>query len=366
MTARYVLATVLPIRARVQQTGTRRCLTRQTSPSSVAARPARRSRFASPRWASTRSLFERQREPEWRACGVFSSPLTRDRLVDLGSLDATTWRTLARPISALRLETIGGAACRIEYAHGHANGFDRVRLDAALLDRARDAGADVRTATVVRSIELPATARRLRVRSTCRRQSSRDGGERRTIKARVVVGADGPGSIVARAGALGGRSRLEEVRPDVPADGPGRRARRASQWKVGSCSAAAGTPASRPCRTIGSTSASSCRATGSRRRPSVVADRLIGRFPGPPDAWMTRPSRTTTASPARSSIARGECRTGLPAGRRRGRLHRSAQRRGPASRSRFERPGGGVPSADGWPATDERWRTTIATCGPDS
>ena len=231
-------------------------------------------------------VIERQREPEWRACGVFSSPLTRDRLVDVG-LSETDIKALARPISALRLETLGGAACRIEYAHGHANGFDRVRLDAALLARAREAGADVRTATVVSSVELPAAHAdhaRLEVSPTVVAPT----GERQTIKARVVVGADGPHSIVARAGGLGGRSRLKKFGLTYQREDPG--AASAGQpmegrfvfgrgWYAG----VAPVPEGRvnigivlPGKWVSSP-------------PSITADRLIGQFRGPPDAWMNAP-----------------------------------------------------------------------------
>ena len=51
---------------------------------------------------------------EWHACGVFSSPLTRRRLADLGFAPDAIAR-LNRPISALNLETTRGVTCRIEY-----------------------------------------------------------------------------------------------------------------------------------------------------------------------------------------------------------------------------------------------------------
>src|SRR5829696_5423469 len=89
------------------------------------------------------TLFERRQTVEWHACGVFSSPLTRLRLVDLG-FDTAEIARLNRPISALHLQTTRGASCRIEYTTGNACGFDRVALDGALLDMARHAGADVR------------------------------------------------------------------------------------------------------------------------------------------------------------------------------------------------------------------------------
>lgn len=147
-------------------------------------------------------LLERAAQPKWRACGVFSSPLTRRCLVELG-LSAEQVGELSRPISALNLRTAGGAACRLEYQHGHALGFDRVRLDEAMLERARDAGAEIRTGVVVRSIQLPsATGRPSKVHVS---DIGLDGGKgAKNITARLVVGADGPGSLVARTAGVAG------------------------------------------------------------------------------------------------------------------------------------------------------------------
>ena len=186
------------------------------------------------------------------------------------TLDAKMWR-LERPISALGSRPLGGAACRIEYAHGHASGFDRVRLDAALLDRARDAGADVRMATVVRSVELPAAHgddASLDVSPTVvahdgerqHRQGARGGWRRR------------PGSIVARAGA----ARTAEAvlkKFGLTFHRATRRPRLAGQ-------ADGGPVRVRPrlvrrhrarARRIGSTSASSCPASWLSPPPSVVS-----------------------------------------------------------------------------------------------
>jgi flavin-dependent dehydrogenase len=144
-------------------------------------------------------VLERWAEPRWRACGVFSSPLTRRRLVELG-LTAEQVGDLSRPISSLRLQTTRGTDCVLEYEHGHACGFDRVRLDSELLNRAGHAGAEIRTGTVVRSIQLPATAKDLASLAVSP-TGSRHTGDAQVVKARLVVGADGPGSVVARTAA---------------------------------------------------------------------------------------------------------------------------------------------------------------------
>ena len=151
-------------------------------------------------------LFERAPRVHWRACGVFSSPLTRGRLRDLGVSDGEISR-LARPISALEVRTQAGAAVRLEYgtAAGYACGFDRVALDALLLDKARAAGA-VKTASVVTSIGLPVRSGapvRLTVAPT-------EGviGSAQQWRARLVVGADGPRSLVARSAGVTTLARL--------------------------------------------------------------------------------------------------------------------------------------------------------------
>lgn len=143
-------------------------------------------------------LFERAPQPRWRACGVFSSPLSRLRLRDLGLADADI-DLVARPIQALNVRTETGSSCRLEYATaaGHACGFDRVALDTTLLEQARAAGGVVRTSAVVASIVLPrrtGEAARLTVSPT--RSGHAAGTEE--WRARLVVGADGPRSLVAR------------------------------------------------------------------------------------------------------------------------------------------------------------------------
>jgi flavin-dependent dehydrogenase len=136
-------------------------------------------------------VFERHAVPQWRACGVFASPLVRSRLADVG-MATDQIASLNREIAALTLESTRGVTCRLEYDHGHACGFDRVRLDAALLDLASAAGARVERGVVVRNIDLAGTT--LDVSSVGAPDPSA-----RTVSARVIVGADGGGSRVAHA-----------------------------------------------------------------------------------------------------------------------------------------------------------------------
>lgn len=131
-------------------------------------------------------LVERAPAWRWRACGVFTSPATVRALRRLG-VAAEDLEWLARPVPAMRLETPGGARVRLTYGDdgslaAAAVGLDRSGLDPHLLALARAAGAEVREGVAVRSVRDGVA-------------SLADGGR---VAARVVVGADGLRSVVAR------------------------------------------------------------------------------------------------------------------------------------------------------------------------
>jgi len=167
-------------------------------------------------------VLERQPAWHWRAGGVFSSPVTMDALRRVG-LGETTLAQVARPIPAMRLETPGGAVARLTYgaeAGGPpAVGFDRSTLDPALEALARDAGAAVRRGVTVETVDVDDGRPVLRTRTP-------DGAA--TLRCRIVVGADGAHSVVARAAGVARPSRLPErvglsyhladPRPDAPTD----------------------------------------------------------------------------------------------------------------------------------------------------
>jgi flavin-dependent dehydrogenase len=135
-------------------------------------------------------LFERRPVPRWRAAGVYTSPRTRGWLGALG-LDAATLDAVLQPIRAIDVGTADRDACRLEHDPPYASGVDRVALDQALLERARAAGVCVHEGSTVREVGVQGGRPRLEVADP--------DGSRREWRARTVVGADGPRSIVARA-----------------------------------------------------------------------------------------------------------------------------------------------------------------------
>jgi flavin-dependent dehydrogenase len=149
------------------------------------------------------AMIERSPEWHWRACGVFSSPVTVDALRRL-QLDERTLAGMLHPIAAMHVEVDAGAAFPLTYgddgslAHS-AVGFDRRRLDEALVALARDAGAEVRMGASVVSVSMGGATQRLSLRLD-------DGID--SLDARVVIGADGLRSTVARAAGVARPARL--------------------------------------------------------------------------------------------------------------------------------------------------------------
>lgn len=168
------------------------------------------------------AILERQPVWRWRAGGVFSSPVTVDALRRVG-LEGPALEDVLRPIPAMRLETPGGAVVRLTYgaeAGGPpAVGFDRSALDPALEALATGQGAFLRRGVAVQSVDLAAPRPVLGIRGA-------DGPS--TVSCRIVVGADGPHSIVARAAdvarptwlpeRVGLSYHLADPRPDGPRD----------------------------------------------------------------------------------------------------------------------------------------------------
>lgn len=175
-------------------------------------------------------LLERNPAWRWRAGGAFASPAAVAELRALG-VPAPTIGAVTRTIPAMRVETPAGTAFELTYGAESggegAVGFDRSALDPALLDLARAAGVDVRTGIALRGVELADHRQGTHVFVDA---PSDDGttGEPSVIETRVVIGADGPRSVVAAAAGmarpprLGGRVGISWHVADEPGDAPKR------------------------------------------------------------------------------------------------------------------------------------------------
>ena len=148
-------------------------------------------------------VLERAAAWQWRAGGVFTSPAAVAALTRVG-LGSAVIGDVTTPIAAMRLETPGGSTVRLTYGADQggppAVGFDRSRLDPALEQLARDAGATVRRGVNVRAVTLGGPGPAILDL----------GGEH--VSTRIVVGADGTHSIVARDAAV---ARLPRLPPRV-------------------------------------------------------------------------------------------------------------------------------------------------------
>jgi len=131
-------------------------------------------------------LVERSPAYRWRACGVFASPAAVHMLRGVGLDDAEIAR-VARPIPAMRVETAAGTSFRLTYGDDDqliapAVGFDRSALDPLLVDLAAASGVVVHRGETVTSVDEG--------------RVTLAGGL--SIRAGVIVGADGLRSVVAR------------------------------------------------------------------------------------------------------------------------------------------------------------------------
>ena len=145
-------------------------------------------------------LLESCALPRAKACGDCLSPETGRLLARLGLGELTTsldharlagWRIVAHDGSEMRasFSDIGDGDDRVATAIAAR----RALLDMALIDAAQRAGVEVRTRTRVLDVETTRTGPILRVRASH--------GEQR-LRARLLIGADGLRSVVARRLAL--------------------------------------------------------------------------------------------------------------------------------------------------------------------
>jgi menaquinone-9 beta-reductase len=150
-------------------------------------------------------VLERARTWRWRACGVFASPAGVNALRDIGIAE-TDLERCARPISAMRVETPRGTSFRLTYGgtgvlRDSAVGFDRATLDPLLLDLAVRAGAEVRPGVAVATIETGGLG-------VARRPVRLTMADSTKLDARIVVGADGGRSLIARTLGVARRSSI--------------------------------------------------------------------------------------------------------------------------------------------------------------
>jgi flavin-dependent dehydrogenase len=230
-------------------------------------------------------VFERSPAWHWRAGGVFTSPAAVSALHDVG-LDPQVMGSAARPIPAMRVETPRGTTFRLTYgadAGGEpAVGFDRSRLDPALLDLAGAAGAEVRTGRTV--VGVDAEHGRLDLRGP-------EGPA--TVEADVVVGADGLRSAVARAA---GVERPDRLAPRLGltyhlAD-PGGSAARDARMRIVRDGYIGIAPVPGDRVNIGIVLGPSWQAVAARDGAHAVADRLVAGIPpadDDPAAWRDGP-----------------------------------------------------------------------------
>jgi flavin-dependent dehydrogenase len=149
-------------------------------------------------------IVERSRFPRRKVCGEYVNGGAVDALDRLGVLDAV--RAVSAPLRGVRLVPPGAAGVALPFPRP-ALACAREALDAVLLDAALAAGATLERGRVDELLFDGARCAGVRVRD--------DAGGLRDRPARVVVGADGSGSVVAR--------KLGLVRP----------ARRGARYAVG-------------------------------------------------------------------------------------------------------------------------------------
>jgi menaquinone-9 beta-reductase len=155
------------------------------------------------------TILDRARFPRDKPCAEYLSPQASRILDTMGALSLAEAAGAAQ-LSGMRVRAPNGAIIQGDFIASHGfRGFRdrglalrRQVLDRLLLDRARAAGATVKEGVRVLDLERDASGRVTGVTAS----ADRDRGER-THRARLVIGADGLRSVIARRLGLAHSSR---------------------------------------------------------------------------------------------------------------------------------------------------------------
>ena len=152
-------------------------------------------------------LLDRATFPRDKPCSEYLSPQASRLLLELGALDLLERGPSSR-LTGMRVHAPDGATCQGSFAA--STGFTPFReyglavrrpvLDAVLLSQAKQAGARVREGVDVRDLVRDANGRVVGV-------AARMDDTLTTLRAALVIGADGLRSVVARRAKLGSHGR---------------------------------------------------------------------------------------------------------------------------------------------------------------
>ena len=139
------------------------------------------------------TLLDRARFPRDKACGEFLTPQACKLLQDLGVWDEVLCAG-ARPVAATTLIAPNGESLRHAPSNGKPAGYTlrRVVLDAVLINAAKHCGVDVREGFAVRNLLCGEHG------EVCGVAGQNVDGATETLTAKLVIGADGSHSLVAR------------------------------------------------------------------------------------------------------------------------------------------------------------------------
>lgn len=133
------------------------------------------------------TLIDRALFPRDKPCGDYCNPGAAQALRDLECL-SEVMAAGASPIPGMVVVAADGTMCEARFPQGRGLLIPRRRLDAALLDRAARAGADVIEGWTAAEVCLDGNG--VEIRSAAR--------DTHRIRARLAIGADGRSSVIAR------------------------------------------------------------------------------------------------------------------------------------------------------------------------